>query len=153
MIESERKFKLQFLPSGLQSVEIKQAYLMLAEGKQLRVRITQSTHDIKSYLCYKANVEGSATDKHEYEYQIPNEDALELFNATNIRLTKTRYSTEYKDCHVDIDLYPNGLQVVEIETSEGIELTDLPDYCGEELTGLHEYSNIKLALLNAGIKP
>ena len=153
MIESERKFKLKFLPSGLESVEIKQAYLMLGEGKQLRVRITQSATDIKSYICYKANVGGSLTDKHEYEYQIPNEDALELYNSTNIRLFKTRYKTKYQACQVDIDIYPNGLQVVEIETPAGVELTHLPDYCGDELTGLREYSNIKLALLNAGIKP
>ena len=153
MIESERKFKLKYLPSGLESFEIKQAYLMLAEGKQLRVRITQSADDIKSHICYKANVEGSVTDKHEYEYQIPNDHALELFNSTNIRLSKTRYSTNHQGGHVDIDIYANGLQVVEIETPAGIELTHLPDYCGEELTGLREYSNIKLALLNAGIKP
>ena len=152
MIESERKFKLKYLPTGLEFVQIKQAYLMLAEGKQLRVRITQSKNDITSHICYKAKVAGSITDKHEYEYQIPYEEALELHNSTDIRLTKTRYPTDYNNGHVDIDIYPNGLQVVEIEIPQGIELTTRPDYCGEELTGLREFSNIRLALLNAGAK-
>jgi len=151
MIESERKFKLKFLPAGLASVKIKQAYLMLAEGKQLRVRITESDNELKSHICYKANVDGSITDKHEYEYQIPNDDALELFNTTNIRLNKIRYTTNYNGCHVDIDIYPNGMQIVEIETPENKNLTALPDYCGEELTGLREFSNIKIALSNAGM--
>ena len=154
MLERERKFKLKYMPEGLgNGTSIRQAYLMLEDGKQLRVRLANTDGSTVAHICYKANVEGSATDKHEYEYQIPAEDGLELFNSTDLRLTKQRYKSSFGQCQVDIDVYPGGLSVVEIEMPEGVELNSLPDYCGEEVTGQKEYSNIALAIKNLPLLP
>lgn len=149
MLERERKFKLKFMPKDTApALVIRQAYLMLSDGKQLRVRITQTDDITVSYICYKASVSGSQTDKNEFEYQIPNEDAIELFNSTDLQLNKIRYSKSLGFSHADIDIYPNGLEIVEIETPENVTLNELPDFCGEEITGIKEYSNIYLALQN-----
>jgi CYTH domain-containing protein len=47
---------------------------------------------------------------------------------------------------VDIDVLDNGKSWVEIEFKK--DLKSLPDYCGEEITGNKEYSNIQIALGN-----
>ena len=97
-------------------------------------------------ICYKASVAGSATDKNEFEYRIPNEDAFELFNSTDLQVNKIRYSKSLGFSHADIDIYKDGLEIVEIETPDNVTLNELPDFCGEEITGIKEYSNIYLAL-------
>jgi len=37
------------------------------------------------------------------------------------------------------------LKVVEIEYEDNLKDGDIPDYCGEEITGVSKYSNIKIA--------
>jgi CYTH domain-containing protein len=41
------------------------------------------------------------------------------------------------------------MSVVEIEYEK--ELTELPEYCGEELTGSSKYSNVTIALFESAI--
>ena len=63
--------------------------------------------------------------------------------ATNVKLEKTRYKTTFEGNKVDIDIYPDGRSSAEIEYE--IELVNLPDYCGEEITGNKEWSNLSIA--------
>lgn len=146
--EQERKFILNYLPENIgEPVKIKQAYLMLEEKDktQLRVRIIEKNiYNLEAYICYKKCL--SSTTKDEYEYEINLNDAFELFNSSKYQLTKDRYSFMYKGNNVDIDIYPNGLAVVEIEFEEDFE--EIPDFCGIEVTGQREYSNIYLATGN-----
>lgn len=142
MIEKERKFLMKYQPSDLYHMErIEQGYIMFDGSKHLRVRIID---DMVGFITLKTIV--SDTTKIEYEYEIPLKDAIELMESTNIKLRKTRYKTHYDGNLVDIDIYPSGLSVVEIEYST--ELTNIPDYCGKEITGKKEYSNIKIARKN-----
>ena len=141
MIEKERKFKLKKLPKNLKSINIKQGYLMFDDGKHLRIRII---NDEKAFLAYKKNK--SKTTRIEYEYEISLTDGIEMLNSCKFRLQKTRYKTTHKDYIVHIDIYPYGKQVVEIEYEN--KITDLPYYCGEEITGVKEYSNIWMAKNN-----
>jgi adenylate cyclase len=142
MIEKERKFLMKYQPSDLYHMErIEQGYLMFDGPKHLRVRIID---DMVGFITLKTIV--NDTTKIEYEYEIPLDDAKEMMNSTNIKLRKTRYKTHYDGNPVDIDIYPSGLSVVEIEYST--ELTNIPDYCGKEITGKKEYSNIKIARKN-----
>ena len=71
------------------------------------------------------------------------EDAIELMNSTDITLRKVRYKTLFDGNLVDIDIYENGLSVVEIEYQD--QLNNIPDYCGKEITGKKKYSNIRIA--------
>ena len=144
MLEKERKFILKELPEegAVESIKlIKQAYLFLDGPNHLRVRIQND----EAFLTYKSIV--SDFIKKEYEYQIPMSDALELYEMTKIRVEKVRYSTKFKGNVVDMDVYKDGRMVVEIEYED--ELDELPDYCGEEVTGKREWSNIQMALDNA----
>jgi len=144
MLEKERKFILKELPKegAVDCIKnIKQAYLFLDGPNHLRVRIQND----EAFLTYKSIV--SDFIKKEYEYQIPMSDALELYEMTKIRVEKVRYSTKFNGNVVDMDVYKDGRMVVEIEYED--ELDELPDYCGEEVTGKREWSNIQMALDNA----
>lgn len=144
MLEKERKFILKELPKegAVDCIKhIKQAYLFLDGPNHLRVRIQND----EAFLTYKSIV--SDFIKKEYEYQIPMSDALELYEMTKIRVEKVRYSTTFNGNVVDMDVYKDGRMVVEIEYED--ELDELPDYCGEEVTGKREWSNIQMALDNA----
>jgi adenylate cyclase len=142
MIEKERKFLLKQLPSDLYYMErIQQGYLMFDGNKHLRVRIID---DNIGFITIKTIL--SDTTKIEYEYEISLSDAIEMMNSTEIKLRKVRYKTLFVGNSVDIDIYENGLSVVEIEYDD--ELVNIPDYCGEEVTGKKEYSNIQIAKNN-----
>ena len=138
MIERERKFKLRYLPEGLTPIHIKQAYLMFDKKKQFRVRIIDGK---KAFIAYKVKID--KTTKSEYEYEIPIRDANHLYQSTNVKLEKTRYKTTFEGNVVDIDVYADGRTSVEVEFET--TLISLPDYCGEEITGNKEWSNLSIA--------
>ncbi len=142
-LEKERKFILKRFPleGNLSNIHrIKQGYLMLDTINNLRVRIDND----KAYMTYKQAV--NETTKKEFEYEIPMSDALELYEMAPYKLEKLRYTTTFDGNHVDIDVYPDNRMVVEIEYED--ELSVLPDYCGEEVTGNPEWSNIQMAIDN-----
>lgn len=150
MIEKERKFILKKMPELGEYFKkpkmIKQGYLMLDGSRQLRVRII---NDYDSYIAYKNRIDEFSRD--EFEFKIPYADGVRLYESCRFKLEKKRFSTIYKDCRIDIDIYPSGKQVVEVEFDG--ELADIPDYCGTEVTGNEEYSNIKIARQNNEIFP
>ena len=144
-IEKERKFVLKYLPEGLVPVHIEQGYLMFEGHKHLRIRIINNTTAI---LTYKNMY--TAEYRSEFEFEVPLREGKELMASTDIKLEKTRYSTSYMVNHIDFDLYDNGIATVEIEfTSDSLEVGALPDYCGVDVTGKYEYSNIVMAKKNS----
>lgn len=124
--------------TGLASVRIKQGYIMLGDNQQLRVRLVKD----KAFLAYKTDIDQYS--KHEYEYQIPYKDGMELYLSSKYRVEKTRYPTAFQGNSVDIDIYDHGVSVVEIEYES--DLKEIPTYCGTEVTGEMEYSNIYIAM-------
>lgn len=140
MLEKERKFMLKYLPEGLTPVEIKQGYLMIKGRKNLRVRIV---NDETATMTYKVSLRKGVKD--EFEYSVPLEDAYEMYKKAEKKLEKTRYKTKYNGNTIDIDVYPDGLKVVEIEYENELKKGDIPDYCGAEITGISKYSNTKIA--------
>ena len=140
MLEKERKFMLKYLPEGLTPVEIKQGYLMIKGRKNLRVRIV---NDETATMTYKVSLRKGVKD--EFEYSVPLEDAYEMYKKAEKKLEKTRYKTKYNGNTIDIDVYPDGLKVVEIEYKNELKKGDIPDYCGTEITGISKYSNTKIA--------
>ncbi len=74
------------------------------------------------------------------------QDANHLYQSTDIKLEKTRYKTTFEGNKVDIDVYPDGRTSAEIEYE--IEVINIPDYCGEEITGNKEWSNLNIAKKN-----
>lgn len=160
--EEERKFLPKNPFAGFKNdlIQIEQGYLMLGNGKQLRVRLSGKTYDnfvkiepfvyTKAEICYKQNE--TEIKRHEFEYEIPLEDGLKLLELAEDKILKIRNPTHYNELHLDIDTYPDFLstihegypmQVIEIEF-EG-ELAFIPPWCGAEITGISEFSNIALA--------
>lgn len=141
-IEKERKFLLTELPSDLkfEVINIKQGYVLTKGDKQFRVRIID---DKKASIAYKYKID--LVSKAEFEYDIPLEDGLNIYNSCTFKLEKKRYKSKIDNITVDIDFYmgSNIPPVVEIEY-EG-ELTNIPSFCGEEVTGKKKYSNIQIA--------
>lgn len=145
MIEKERKFLLKYLPDlgeyFKKPQKIKQGYLLIKKKKHLRIRIT---NDHFCHICYKQNI--SKENRYEFEYLIPKEEGFKLYDLSEFKLEKNRFVTVFNNHKVDIDIYPSGLGIVEIEFDDF--LNDIPDYCGEEITGQKKYSNIFLAKNN-----
>lgn len=149
-IEKERKFLLRELPEELKGLGtyIKQTYLMLEDKKQLRVRIARSLTKEEAWIAYKESIDSET--KLEYEYDIPYIHGLKLTRTNNPSIEKTRYKTTFIDdkgtkFKVDIDIYPSGLGVVEIEFKEGQVINSLPPYCGADVTDERQLSNVYMA--------
>ena len=155
MKEKERKFKLKYIPdtSEMTGYNIEQGYLMFDGSKHLRVRISRIFMNkaeflapiAEAFICFK-NV-NNIEEKDEFEYKIPLIDGMELMNSTNIKLRKKRYKTTFQGNSVDIDFFEDGTSWVEIEFETPFK--ELPDYCGEEITGHKELNNIFIAIQNS----
>lgn len=147
-IEKERKFLLKDnkLPTGLHPVYIQQGYLMKEQKQHLRVRLMNG---FSGMVAYKHDI--NKEERYEFEFGTNKADATKLLELCQTKVEKLRYSTKFKGNQVDIDVYVSangvvfdeGLAVVEIEFEN--VLTDLPDYCGKEVTGKKEYSNMSIA--------
>lgn len=143
MKEFERRFlvKKELLPAGFPPTEIQQGYLMKENNRVLRIRI-ESNKFHKSKICFK--VYNSSIDRDEYEYAVPYHHAKELLKLCPRILKKTRYIGDFLEGkYVYIDEYSNGLLIAEIEY-EGEFPKNLPNYIGEEVTGIEKYSNFYL---------
>lgn len=139
--EKERKFILSYMPDGIFAyTKIKQGYLMLEGKRQLRIRIQDGKRAI---LCYKDCL--SSTERDEYEFEMNLEDANKLYESCQYKLDKVRYSIKKDGIQIDIDSYPDGTEVVELEYQDELKDEQIPAYCGDEITGVKEYSNIYLA--------
>lgn len=139
MTEQERKFLLIEMPKTSDALEIQQAYLMFEGNKHLRVRIIDNE---RAYLTFKTI--HTSTIRTEYEYEIPITDAIRMYDSSNCKLRKTRHICHYNGNPVSIDVYPDGMAVVEIEYEN--ELVTIPNFCGKEITDNPEYSNINIAI-------
>lgn len=142
--EIERKFLLDKpIPWDLGEQKlIKQGYIFLSKNKHLRVRII----DHSAFLCLKFTKNKT---RDEYEYEIPLLDGLEMMSKCTYVVEKIRnvmhpIGNRYT---IDIDTYPNGLIVAEVEfkTIEDSESFSPLDWFGEEISGNKKYSNITLA--------
>ena len=146
MVEKERKFlpkdkySLQEELVSMQTPDfIQQGYLMIQDNQHLRVRVVDNS---QGFLCMKI---GSGIERQEFEYEIPLEDAKEMMDNCLYKLDKTRFTTSHNSNHVDVDFYMDGTVVIEIEFKKELGPDDIPEYCGEEITGEEKYSNIFLA--------
>lgn len=149
-IERERKFILieeKFFKEGFNKKEIEQGYLSIdPTGSHVRVRITNNRH---AELTYKVDTSDKTTRK-EFNMMIPMTTANMLMGTTKKVITKTRYSRKNSNHTIDVDFYPNGLKIVELEyTTDVLDEQHIPSFCGTEITGLTEYSNIQIAMNNA----
>jgi adenylate cyclase len=145
--EIERKFLVDHDKwSKLEKPEgthYKQGYLMSNEQQTIRVRVS----DEQGYLNLKSKI--SEMSRHEYEYEIPLKDGLEILEAFTRRGTeKVRYRISFagKVWEADVFLGDNaGLIVAEIELKSEDEAFEKPDWVTDEVTDDGRYSNAALS--------
>ena len=124
------------------SSEIRQGYLCKEPARTVRVRV----RDDKGFLTVKGITVGDT--RHEYEYEIPLKDALEMLAmCLPPILEKKRYIVRYDDALWEIDEFHGvreGLVVAEIELPESGKNYRIPPFVGEDVTGNPAYYNSNL---------
>lgn len=147
-IEIERKFLVRkdewkTLPKP-PGILVRQGYLLAEPAKTIRVR-TKGQH---GYLAIKGISTGARRD--EFEYEIPLDDAHELFENFSITsLSKVRFEILFqgKTWEVDEFLDDNeGLIMAEIELENESEQFELPHWIEKEVTGDERYYNSYLSV-------
>ena len=146
-IEIERRFLIKnddWKSLVISSEDFRQAYLNSnLDDWTIRVRLIANLHaniTLKSYLNVSVN--------YEFEYPIPYEDGIELFDLSKNKITKTRHQLKINGKSWVVDSF-NGLnsslEIAEIELTSESEKINVPAWCGQEITGIKSLSNASLA--------
>lgn len=133
--------------------ELRQGYLLSREdGLTVRIRLQQQLNrDPECWLTIKALPDPGAPAhaRQEFEYPIPDQDAEELLKHSASRLEKRRYGLWLSDGgDWVIDVFSGGnfpLVIAEVELQHPQQALQIPPWCGQEITGLHKFSNACLA--------
>lgn len=145
-IETERKFlvkDLSFKERAVKAYEIKQGYIAHDGGNTVRVRI----RDGQGFLTIKGpSIDGIS--RHEWEREIPLEDARELFLlCRGGSIEKTRYLVPEGEKFFEVDVFygeNEGLVMAEIELERPDEPFGRPEWLGREVTGDKRFYNSHL---------
>lgn len=140
-IEIERKFLVKCDFPYNRKYKITQGYLVNTKEKVIRIR--QS--DFGWFLTIKLNLDEMS--KYEYEYQIPEDDGLELLKSCTDIIEKTRhlYNDDYHYWEIDkFHRELEGLIIAEIELKSKDEEIKIPHFCSDEVTGDVRYYNSNL---------
>tara|TARA_Y100001968_G_C18847926_1_gene476700 strand:+ start:46 stop:546 length:501 start_codon:yes stop_codon:yes gene_type:complete len=146
-IEIERRFLVKnedWRHEIILSEEFSQAYLNSnLEEWAIRIRIID---DSQSYITLKSSINGLAN--YEFEYPIPNKDAVELLNLSKYKIIKTRYQLKINGKDWIVDCFKglnSSLTIAEIELNFESEEINVPSWCEREITGIKSLSNAFLA--------
>jgi adenylate cyclase len=143
--EIERKFLLKndaWRSEVSRSQPLSQGYLARSGHASVRVRVAGA----KAWLNIK--VGGLVAARHEYEYEVPLDEARELLAAAEGPLIeKTRHFVERDGVTFEIDEFHGdnaGLVVAEVELDREDASVPRPPWLGAEVTQLTRYYNVCL---------
>lgn len=131
-------------------IRIEQGYLSADPDRVVRIRIT----DEMAFLTVKGrNIEPDFAKlkcdfRHEFEYEIPVEDARQMIQMCKYKLQKTRYIVPFEGFIWEVDEFHGrheGLTVAEIELDKPGETFSIPSFVGKEVTGDPKYYNSSLS--------
>ncbi|HEV7252640.1 MAG TPA: CYTH domain-containing protein [Mesorhizobium sp.] len=145
--EIERKFLVRhdgWRAHAAAAVGMRQAYLASTPALSMRIRLRD---DGLAFLTIKSA--GKALERAEYEYPIPPQDAEELIALSAGRvLSKRRHEVLQDGLRWEVDVFDTpheGLVLAELEMADAAQVTALPDWVGEEVTGDPRFYNEALA--------
>ena len=128
-------------------INIKQGYLSKEKNISVRIRISEN----KSFLCIKGPSSKSGISRFEFEKEISLIEGSELLKLCLPRIiSKKRYFIEYEKQLFEIDVFEGflkGLMLAEIELNSESQKVYLPDWIGEEVTGVKTFYNSQLSKL------
>ena len=146
-IEIERRFLVKnenWKDQVILSENFSQAYLNSSKDEwATRVRIIDNK---RGYITLKSSLNGLIN--YEFEYPIPNKDAIELLSLSKYQISKTRYHIKTNNKNWVVDSFSgsnSSLNIAEIEMSSESEDIEVPSWCGQEITGIKSLSNASLA--------
>jgi CYTH domain-containing protein len=132
--------------------ELRQGYLQSREdGLTTRIRLQQaeSGGEQEAWLTIKAVPDGaSLATRLEFEYRIPVADAEALLALSCWRLEKRRHGLLLPGGEWVLDVFRGAnapLLIAEVELLHADQEIEIPSWCGQEITGLHQLSNASLA--------
>jgi len=143
--EIERKFliDLSLLPDLGHGILVQQTYL--SSDPWVRVRLTGSPGILSQGLL---TIKGQGTVKRpEFNYAIPSNDALELLDTVDKRITKIRRRAHVGRHAWDVDQFLDqleGLWLAEVELGSVDEVFEKPPWTTVEVTEDIRYSNAYL---------
>lgn len=146
-IEIERKYLVDHdswntLKNTLIYKNIRQGYLFKDEKKSMRVRIIGD----QSKICIKSKIKN--TQRKEFEFPIPMQDAIELMKLSKQQIHKKRYRYLYDGFEWEIDEFLSqneGLILAEIELDSIKQTFSKPDFISQEVSNDERYLNENLA--------
>lgn len=151
--EIERKFLIereQFeeLKSGYESKDISQAYLVVSEDREVRLRTIRD--DGVHLLTIKSS---GNLSRQEFEIKLSNQQFEEfepLWENDDASVHKTRYYIPHGKLTIEVDEYRKnlkGLVVAEVEFKDRKSAEDFeaPCWFGQEITSEDKYKNKNLA--------
>ena len=144
-LEIERKYLVEnsgYKTMATGSKFISQGYLNTDPERTVRIR----TYGDHGFITVKSKNSGST--RHEWEYEIPYPDAVEMLALCNNVIEKRRWIVPYAGHCWEVDEYGghlHGLVVAEVELESEDKAVDLPDFAGREVTGDVRYYNSSLS--------
>jgi adenylate cyclase len=139
-LEIERKFLVEHarLPPLPAPDELQQGYLAKDPAVRIRLR-TLPSGERKAAITVKGR---GLVERHEFEYEIPTGDAVQLLVLCATALKKQRYTLG----RWEVDFFPDrDLWLAEIELARADEPFERPDWLGAEVSGDERYQNVNLA--------
>ena len=146
--EIERKFlvKGDFKADAYKNMIIKQGYLSLSGISAIRVRIKGE----KAFVTIKSALVEGKIKRHEWEYEIPTEDAEEMLQLCEDGLIeKKRYLVKVGKHTFEVDEFfgkNQGLLIAEVELENEDDPYEVPEWLGAEVTGNVRYYNSFLSI-------
>ncbi len=146
-LEIERRFLVKgdgWKKNSIKSENLEQGYLIINK-KDWTVRVRVSSEE-KAWITLKSPLDGIIS--HEFEYQIPKEDANSLLALANYRIEKIRYQLDLTHGNWIVDCFEGEnapLIIAEVELVNANLEIEKPDWCGQEITENKELSNAALA--------
>ena len=133
--------KHEFLPNDLpQGSLVVQGYL--SQDPLIRVKVLND----KAWMIIRGR--GDAIEFQSWEYQIPWQDAEQMMNLTNFKLSKISRLLKHNSHVWRLDEYLgplSGLWMAKIELSDKYESYIAPDWIGKEVSYDSKYYQINLA--------
>jgi adenylate cyclase len=146
-LEIERKFLVvndAWRASIERSIPIRQGYFCRTPLLRARIRVFGD----QGFVTLKS--EPGTLIRHEFEYEIPKSDALEIIELFSIEpiVVKTRFNVTFSSVLWVIDVFEGanaGLLVAEVELEDAEQVVSLPPWVGIEVTNDRRYGNSNLA--------
>lgn len=128
------------------SKSIRQYYLV--SSRDAAVRIRHQDDAAGAVLTIKSGGDGISTDEFEFPVAASCYDD-HIRDRKGVEIVKKRYLVPHGGRTWEVDVFRGdleGLVVAELECDDAAEVTDLPDWVGEEVTYDSRYKNAVLAL-------